>query len=544
MNNELTHGAILWSALSLIALLGGTGLALFGFGRFDFLGWKHDRHHHPQLLTKRLSPGQLAILKYFTIAALLFLAQTVIGGAVAHYRAEPDGFYGIPINKILPSNIVRTWHLQLAIFWIATCFVAGGLWLASAVNKKEPKGQAFGIHFLFTALVIVVVGSLLGEWAGINQLLGRFWFWLGHQGWEFLDLGRAWQILLAIGLVVWLILVARTVLPIRKDPQTGHISSLFLYSAVAIPIFYLPAMFFGSRTNLSVVEMWRFWIIHLWVEGFFELFVTTMVALMFFLLGMVSKKTALRVVYLDAILYLSGGIIGTGHHWYWTGQSHIAMSFSAVFSALEVVPLTLLTLDAWDFISLSQRDCVVCEKKVPIPHIWTFYFLMAVGFWNFVGAGVFGFLINLPVVSYFEVGTLLTPNHGHAAMMGVFGMLGVALMVFAFREASTDKEWKRIEKYIKISFFGLNLGLLLMVVLNLFPGGVFQLYDVLANGYWHARSPLFLTQDLMRTIEWMRMPADSIFILFGCLPLAWAALWVYLNRKRKPFPEDDTDIAD
>jgi nitric oxide reductase subunit B len=376
-------------------------------------------------------------------------------------------------------------------------------------------------------LVIVVAGSLLGEWLGINRLLGKLWFWFGHQGWEYLDLGRAWQVLLATGLVLWLVLLMRAVLPARKDPDKKEISSLFLYAATGIPLFYLPAMFFGSRTNLTVVDMWRFWIIHLWVEGFFELFVTTMVALMFFLLGMVSRTTALRVVYLDAILYLGGGIIGTGHHWYWTGQTHVTMAFSAVFSALEVVPLTLLTLDAWDFITLSNRNCEVCGKKVAIPHQWTFYYLMAVGFWNFLGAGIFGFLINLPIVSYFEVGTLLTPNHGHAAMMGVFGMLGVALMVFALREASSEEQWRWVGKLVAVSFFGLNVGLMLMVAANLFPGGVCQLYDVLVNGYWHARSPEFLTKGLMHTIEWLRLPADAVFIVLGCVPLALATTRVY-----------------
>jgi nitric oxide reductase subunit B len=530
VGNVPTHAAILWSALSLIALLGGTGLVLFAFGRFDFLGWRKNEHEHPQLLSITLKDSQMAVLKYFVVAALLFLGQAFFGGAIAHYRAEPGDFYGFDISAWLPSNIIRTWHLQLAIFWVATSFMAGGLWLASTVNGKELKGQVFGIHFLFTALVIVVVGSMLGEWLGINRLLGGLWFWLGHQGWEYLDLGRAWQLLLIVGLLIWLVLISRAVLPVRNDPEKGQISSLFLYAAIAIPLFYIPALFFGSRTNFTVVDMWRFWIIHLWVEGFFELFVTTMVALMFFLLKMVSRTTALRVVYLDALLYLGSGIIGTGHHWYWTGQSHVAMAFSAVFSALEVVPLTLLTLDAWDFISLSNRDCKICGKKVALPHKWTFYFLMAVGFWNFLGAGVFGFLINLPIVSYFEVGTLLTPNHGHAAMMGVFGMLGVALMVFAFREASSEKEWRSIGKLVGISFFGLNAGLLLMVITNLFPGGVYQLYDVLVNGYWHARSPEFLTEGLMHTIEWLRLPADAIFIGLGCGPLALAGVWVYARR--------------
>ena len=117
------------------------------------------------------------------------------------------------------------------------------------------------------------------------------------------------------------------------------------------------------------------------------------------------------------------------------------MALAAIFSAMEVVPLTLLTLDAWDFIKLSSGRCDICGKEISIPHKWTFYFMMSVGFWNFVGAGIFGFLINLPIVSYFEVGTLLTPNHGHAAMMGVFGMFAISFMVFAIRQVLPDEKW-------------------------------------------------------------------------------------------------------
>jgi nitric oxide reductase subunit B len=282
------------------------------------------------------------------------------------------------------------------------------------------------------------------------------------------------------------------------------------------------------------VDTWRFWIIHLWVEGFFELFATVMVAILYFLLGIVSRKTAARVIYLDAILFLGSGIIGTGHHWYWTGQSNITMGLSAVFSALEVVPLTLLTLDAWDFIKLTRGKCEVCGKEVAMPHKWAFYFLIAVGFWNFVGAGVFGFLINMPIVSYYEVGTMLTPNHGHAALMGVFGMLGLALLTFALRQVLNDKQWAGIEKYIRLGFWGLNIGLLLMVLITLFPGGVLQLVDVLNNGYWHARSQAFLGGSLIRFIEWIRIVPDLIFGVAGVLPIVIAALLAYLAIRKKP----------
>jgi len=533
VGNVPTSAATLWSALSLIALLAGTALVLFAFGRFDYLGWKGKSEHvHPTMLPGVTTESQRALIKYFVVVALLFLAQTLVGGATAHYRADPAGFYGIDLSGLLPSNILRTWHLQLAIFWIATAYVAGGLFLAPALGA-EPKGQVGWVNVLFGALVLVTTGSLLGELLGIRQLLGGVWFWFGHQGWEYLDLGRAWQVLLAVGLVLWLVLLVRAVAPARRQPDSREVASLFVYAAVAIPLFYLPAMFFGSTTHFSVVDTWRFWIIHLWVEGFFELFVTVMVALIFFKLGIISQMTAARVVYLDAILYLGGGIIGTGHHWYWTGQSEITMALAATFSALEVVPLTLLTLDAWDFIRLTRSHCDICHRQIAVPHRWTFYFLMAVGFWNFVGAGVFGFLINLPIVSYFEVGTILTPNHGHTAMMGVFGMLAMALLVFAIRQVTADAAWGRIEKYIRTSFWGVNVGLALMSLSNLFPGGVLQLLDVLNNGYWHARSPEFLTSRVAQTIEWLRLPGDLIFIGLGVAPLVVASGWAYWSMGRR-----------
>jgi nitric oxide reductase subunit B len=538
--NTPTPQAFLWSALSLITLLGGIAAVLFAFGKFDYLGWKsRGRHVHPQMLPGVTSDSQRATIKYFGLAMLLFLAQVLAGGATAHYRADPGGFYGLDLSHWLPSNILRTWHLQLAIFWVATAYIAGGLLLAPAIGGEEPRRQARGVHLLFGALLVVVLGSILGEILGVNQLLGNLWFWIGHQGWEYLELGRAWQVLLALGLAFWLLLLFRAIAPARNHPEKREISSLFLYAAVAIPLFYLPAMFFGSVSNFTVVDTWRFWIIHLWVEGFFELFVTVMVATMFYQLGVVSHVTAARVVYLDAILYLGSGIIGTGHHWYWTGQSHITMALAAVFSAMEVVPLTLLTLDAWDFIKLSQGTCDQCGKEISIPHRWTFYFLMSVGFWNFVGAGIFGFLINLPIVSYFEVGTILTPNHGHAAMMGVFGMLAMALMVFALRQVTPDTAWEGSARLIRLSFWGLNGGLALMIAFSLFPGGILQLIDVLNNGYWHARGPEFLNQGMVRLIEWLRMPGDLIFIGLGVLPAAAAAFSACLRLNRKPQPRAD-----
>lgn len=528
VGNRPPVGTYVWSALSLITLLGGLGLILFLFGKFDYFGWKGEKEvthvHEPAPRPLILTPSQWATGWFFAVVALLFLLQSALGGALAHYRVEPGSFFGIDLARVLPYNLARTWHLQLAIFWIATAWVGGGLFLAPWVGDCEPRNQKAGVLVLLGALVVVVVGSLWGELLGVRNALGRLWFWFGHQGSEYLDLGRIWQLLLAAGLLFWLFLMLRALRPAMKSRDRGEFASLFLYAAVAIPVFYLPAMFYGPRTNFAIIDNWRFWIIHLWVEGFFELFATVLVAVMFRQLGLVSVKTATRLVYLDAILYLAGGIIGTGHHWYFTGQGTLNMGLAACFSALEVVPLTLLTLDAWDFIKLRQKECAECSRGFAVDQKWAIYFLMAVGVWNFVGAGIFGFLINLPIVSYFEVGTTLTANHGHAAMFGVFGLLALAVLVFCLRTMQSDKVWQGTEKFIRVGFWGVNIGLGLMILLDLFPGGVLQLWDSVANGYWHARRQTFLMGGLYHRLEWLRMAADLIFLLAGALPIALGAL--------------------
>jgi nitric oxide reductase subunit B len=530
IGNGPSSATILWSALSLITLLAGIAVILLSFGRFEYLGWKNEKLLiPPQLIPGEPTAIERASLKFFVVAIIILLLQTLVGGALAHFFADPKGFPLFDLSSILPTNILRSWHLQTGILWIATAYIAGGIFISALLSKKEPKLQVPLINFLFIALAVLLFGSLFGEYAGVKNIIKSAWFWFGNQGWEYLEIGRAWQLLMAAGLIIWVFLLYRAVQPSHKEPEDRELKTLFLLGALAIPLFYLPAFFFGSTTNYSTADTWRFWIIHLWVEGFFEVFATIMVAIMFYKLGLVTKKTATRLIYLDAILFLGAGILGTGHHWYWTGQSTVSMAISASFSAMEVVPLVLLTLEASDFSRLMRSGTDKEGKSTPFPHKWSFYFLIAVGVWNFIGAGVFGFLINLPVISYYEVGTNLTPNHGHAALMGVFGMLGLAMLVFALRQVSSERHWASIEKYVKVSFWGLNIGLAGMVILQLFPSGVLQLVDVINHGYWHARSLGFTGQGYMKNLAWLRFPADMLFIVAGVLPLLYAVILTYIH---------------
>lgn len=534
--NTPIHGALLWSALSLLTLIGGIGVAVFVRDRYPSAAWvsglKERRIN--RLAPGHTSRGQKALAKFMVVVAALFFMQTLLGGAIAHYRADPTSFYGLPLEQIFPSNLLRSWHLQSAIFWIATSYVAACLYLALAFRGPEDKFAnsrllTILLNLLFIAFAVVIAGSFLGIWFGYLQKLGTWWQDFGATGWEFMEQGRLWHGLLLVGLFAWIALLCWICSPVwRNNHQDRPLITAFVLSAFAIPLFYTPVLMIGEHTNYSVVEIWRFWVIHLWVEGYFEFFATALIAVMFYLLGITRRHVALRTIYFDGILFFTGGVLGTCHHWYFAGQGQIMMAMGALMSALEVVPLTLLCAEAWDFITSTRLDK---EKDGIITHRWVYSFLLAAGFWNFLGAGMFGFLINLPIVSYYEVGTMLTPNHGHAAMMGVFGMLALAMLVLVLQQIASPEQWRKLEKGVRITFWGTNIGLAGMCFLSLFPGGFLQLYDVMIHGYWHARSPLYNQQPLAMTLEWLRMLPDTIFILFGSLPIfilsivAWFRFW-------------------
>jgi len=405
------------------------------------------------------------------------------------------------------------------------------------ITGREPRGQHVLAYILLGALALVVVGSLAGEFAGIQGLIRRGWQWFGNQGFEYLDLGRFWQILLTVGLVFWVTILFRGLRGKLQSDHMGNMPWLFFFSALSIPAFYGVGLLAHPSAHFTTTDFWRFWVVHLWVEDFLELFTTIMVAYIFVLLGVVHERVALTMIYLDILLYSAGGVIGTMHHVYFSGEPSIHMALGAFFSAAEVIPLTFLTLEAWSFLQLGAAQ--ENRSASQFPHYSAVMFLASVGFWNFLGAGIFGFLINLPIVSYYEIGTALTPNHGHAAMMGVYGMLAVGLALFCLRYIIPEQHWS--DRAAKISFWSLNLGLAWMVFATLFPLGVLQLYHSVAYGYFDARSIKFLGQPTNSLIEWLRFPGDVLFILGGTLPLLYLCWLGVRHRATAPItvtPED------
>jgi nitric oxide reductase subunit B len=537
--NQPTSAAVVWSVVSFVFLLAGIGGMVWYFA-------SQDREHlevrvpsQDPLLGFRPTASQKATMKYFFVVALLWVVQILLGAITAHYGVEGSGFYGIPLDKILPYSITRTWHLQIGIFWIATSWLATGLYVAPAVSGFEPKGQRLGVNLLFGALILVVGGSLAGEWLGIQQKLGNLWFWFGSQGFEYVDLGRFWQILLLIGLCFWLWLIWRALKPaLLKKSESRSLLMLFLIASIAIPLFYVSGLMYGQRSHLVTAEYWRWWVVHLWVEGFFEVFATVVIAFLFTRLNLLGIRTATQSVLFSTVVFLSGGIIGTFHHLYFTGASSTVIALGAVFSGLEVVPLVLVGFEGWENIRLARKRN---EAQWISAYKWPIYFFVAVAFWNFAGAGIFGFLINPPVALYYMQGLNTTAVHGHTALFGVYGLLGLGLMLFCLRGLRPGVAWK--EWPLKTAFWSINLGLTFMVLLSLLPIGLMQGWASVEYGTWYARSAEFLHTGPMNFLRWMRVPGDSLFAV-GALILGWFVfgLWTGTSH-RSVVPVEEPEIA-
>ena len=523
VGNEPAPDAVIWSIVSVILLILAIGLLVFLYQRYV----KYDSG--AKLITNIPNPkpslSQKATIPLFAMAMLLFLAQIGAGGLTAHFTVEGTSFFGLPISKILPYAVLRTWHLQLGIFWIATCFLASGLFMAPFVGR-EPKHQGKLVILLFGALTVVVVGALAGNWLSVMGFLESMSYYLGHQGYEYIELGRLWQVLLIAGMLLWLVLVVRAIKPaLKAENDKGGLTHLFLYTSIAIPLFYMAGLLYGRESHLSVAEYWRWWVVHLWVEGFFEAFATVSLAFILTRIGAVTQRFALMIAYLNITLYLGSGVIGTFHHLYWTGTPAPIIALGAVFSALEVVPLTFLGFEA------ANNIKVIAKGAKTFVYRWPLYFFISVAFWNLVGAGVFGFLINPPIVLYYIQGMNTTPLHAHTALFGVYGLLAVALMLFSLRHIVQKESWS--DGLLKWSFWGLNGGLLSMTLFTFLPAGFYQFYYGVKYGMWYARSPEVTSSEFIRNVSWIRMGSDIIFAIGAFLLLAFLvrAVWMSFIKK-------------
>ncbi len=515
VGNTPTAGVLLWSIFSVVLLLAGIGSLVWYYAR-QYDVWRADMEPiggyatSDAMAAMTLTPSMRATAKYFWVVGAMIVVQVLLGIVTAHYGVEGQGLYGLPLVDYLPYAVTRTWHTQLAVLWIATTWLATGLYVAPLLSGHEPKFQTFGVNFLFVSLLIIVLGSFIGQWLAVHRHIADLTvnFWFGHQGYEYIDLGRFWQIYLFIGLLLWMTLMLRALWPALKDQHSRSLVFLVVIATVSIGLLYGAGLMWGQHTHISIMEYWRWWVVHLWVEGVFEVFATAIVATLLVRMGLLRVSVATVSVLFATIIFLGGGVLGTFHHLYWSGTPIAVLALGAVFSALEVVPLMVVGFEAYSHARTARQ--MLWEQA----YHWPFMFFAAVLFWNMVGAGVFGFLINPPIALYYMQGLNTTANHGHAALFGVYGMLGIGLMLYCMRGLTDFQQWNTT--YLKIAFWGLNIGLAMMTFLSLLPQGMWQAYASMKYSYAYARSAEFMHSAIMEGFVWARVPGDIVFTIGVC----------------------------
>ncbi|WP_353949229.1 nitric-oxide reductase large subunit [Sporolactobacillus sp. Y61] len=533
--NTVSYSAIIWSGVSITIFALFIAAILYVYKKYHFeMEPAYMLENYPiyNLKKKKVTVSQVKSAKFFLLVVMMFFVQVMFGALLAHYYTEPDAFFGMKwIYQLLPFGVAKGYHLQLAIFWIATSWLGMGIFLAPSVGGIEPKRQGLLVDILFWALVIVVGGSIIGEWFGINGYLGNMWFLFGHQGWEYLEMGRGWQIAFVLGMAIWLFIVYRGIKNgLKYERDKGGLIHLLFYASIAVPAFYIAALFITPDMSYTMSDYWRWWVVHLWVEGIFEVFAVVMIGYLLISLKLVTKKSVVRMFYFQITLLLGSGVLGIGHHYYYNGAPEMWIAIGAVFSALEIIPLTLLIFEAHDQYKMMR------DGGVDFPYKSTFWFLLATAIWNIVGAGVTGFLVNLPAVNYFEHGQQLTPAHAHAAMMGVYGMFAIAVLLYSLRNVVKPEFWN--DKWIKWSFWLMNIGLFGMVFVALTPIGFIQFKEAFDKGYWASRTSEFLQQESVQNLLLIRSVPDTIFII-GVVILLIFIIRIMFHLKKPAYKDGD-----
>ena len=544
--NTPSSAIILWSIIGSLGLIFGLGLVLYYHGKLEKLDDDVYTSNAEPFMTKgeiqKFQPDavQRATYKFFYVAILLFAVQVLAGILTVHDFVGFVNFFGFNISEPLPITVTRSWHVQLSILWISACWIGGSFFMMSLVSPKQSSGQVKRINTIFWLTVLLVAGSLTGILLGPKGIIGKNWYWLGHQGWEYMEPGKIWQIILGVVFIIWAITIYRGIKPVMKLKQPWALPNWLVYSTFCIILLLVSGFIATPKTNFVIADFWRWMVVHMWAEAFFEVFTTVLIGYFMVLMGLVSKQAATRVIYLATLLFLGSGLLGISHNFYWNAKPVFTMALGSVFSTLQVVPLVLLTLEAWRFSKLPRvLENGNGSNGKPVNRFGfseVFLFLVAVNFWNFFGAGVLGFIINLPIANYYEHGTYLTVNHGHAALMGVYGNLALAAVLFCCQLLIKADWWK--PRVIKTAFWSINIGLLLMVFLDLFPAGIWQFKTVTENGLWFARSHTFIEGTGFQTFTWLRIVGGSLFTVGGVIPLVW-----FITSRRKGLKEKSIYIT-
>lgn len=520
--NLPTSPVFLWSIISIFVLFIGISIVLYVYGQIRAIKGEPFNTNGKLLTTVDLEaecvrPTQRDTFPFFVLAVIAFGLQVLAGIICANDFVRPFGLF---LGDYIPFSVARSYHTIFQIFWFFMCWVGYTIFFLPRLSKV-PSGQTFLIRLLLFMCVTVAAGTLFGIYVGQTGILkGDMAYWFGSQGWEFMEMGRFFQIILLCAFVLWIFIIFRGVRPWLSLKNMWSVPAWLLYGSGVMVFFLFFGLMVQPRSNFAIANYWRWMVVHMWVEVTFEVFTTVIVAYMMVQMDFIQRDMAENTIFLAVMLFVLTATVGVAHNFYWIAKPTSIIALGSTFSTTQVLPLLLLTLDAWRM----RRDAGAAvgaarrgTQKYVMNEIWLY--LVAVNFWNIFGAGVFGSLINLPIVNYFEHGTYLTNNHAHGAMFGVKGNIALGGMLYCCQHLFTTKYWS--PRLVRISFWSLNIGVALMMFLDLFPVGVYQLNACLEKGFWYARSHEIVQGTVFKTLTYFRSVGGMLFVFGGLLPLIY-----------------------
>jgi nitric oxide reductase subunit B len=390
---------------------------------------------------------------FYTFAVLLFLVQVVVGIIAAIQFIKPDVF-------ILNFNIIRTIHINALVVWLLVGFMGATYYVVSEESESELWSLPLA-QFQFWATVVTITLVVLGYiWMGINPQANSLIMGINplNEGREYIEAPRWADILIVVSVLLFILNCFMTMFKAKK--WTG-IQGVLLGGLVFLALMYLPGMFYTK--SMVKDQFWWWWVVHLWVEGSWEIIAGALLAFMLMKTIGAKREVLEKWMYIEVGLVLFTGILGTGHHYYWIGTPKYWLWVGGIFSSLEPIPLLLMV---WDAFRTTREARNVTNKP-------GLFYTVAHAIFNFVGAGLWGIIHTLPQVNKWTHGTQITTAHGHLAFYGAYVLLVIAMIYVTLPAIRGVKEYNPARAYL--SFWWMTISMI-FIVLTITGAGMVQTY--------------------------------------------------------------------
>jgi len=431
-------------------------------------------------------------MPYFVAAIALFVAQILFGLIMGLQYVVGDFLF-----PEIPFNVARMVHTNTLIVWLLMGFMGAAYYLVPEESETElfAPWLATVIFWIFlVAAGLTVAGYLLVPYSSLADMTGNDI--LPTMGREFLEQPTITKLGIVVVALAFLFNIGMTILKGRKTV----VNLVLLLGLTGLAVFFLFA--FYNPVNLVLDKFYWWWVVHLWVEGVWELILASMLAFVLIKVTGVDREVIEKWLYVIIAMALITGIIGTGHHYYWIGAPEYWQWWGSVFSAMEPIPFFIMTVFAFNMVNRRRRN-----HPNQVATLWA----LGTAVMAFLGAGVWGFLHTLSPVNYFTHGTQITAAHGHMAFYGAYVMINLTMISYAMpllrgREAANPG----LSQVVEMWSFWLMTVSMVFITLFLTAAGVLQVF---LQRYSENPQPFMVVQEKIALFYWMREVAGVVFVV-------------------------------